>query len=99
MSIHGKKTHRSVLAGKPVDIQLTLHSGKEVAEILEQVGEPATAVMRFTFENADPAILRALQEACERNGIEMQMAPARLASPTGDYRDVTLPGNFKGKPS
>lgn len=100
MTAYDKKSgHIAPAQDEPLDIELTLHSGSEVAEILDRIGEPATAVLRFTFENADPEILRALQQACERNGIEMQTAPAGRTSASGAYQDVTLPSDFKGKPN
>jgi len=97
MTVHNRKTGRASPARKPVDVELAPRDGREIAEMPDP-SEPATATLRFDFDSADPEVLRALQEACERNGIEMQTAPSRLPS-TGAYRDVTLPSDFKGKPN
>jgi hypothetical protein len=98
MTVHNRKTGRAAAARKPVDIQPARHDTEEVAEMSDRRGEPATATLRFDFDNADPEILRALQEACESNGIDMRTAPTRLPS-TGTYSNVTLPSDFKGKPN
>ena len=98
MTIHNRKTGRAAAARKPVDIQLARYDAEEAAEMSDRRGEPPTATLRFDFGNADPEILRALQEACESNGIDMRTAPACLP-PTDTYSNVKLPSDFKGKPN
>lgn len=99
MTVHDKKGAPAVPAKTPLEVELKLGEGSEVAQILEKLGEPPTAVMRFSFDDADPAILRALREACERNGLELVVAPSRSADESGTFDRVMLPGNLTGKPN
>ena len=96
MFIH-KKAEQPMPTEKPVDIKLTLHGRSEVSAILHEMGKhTTTAVMRFTVDNPDPNIIRALQDACARNGIEMEAKPVQLAQLSAPdaarFEDVALPG-------
>jgi len=77
---------------------LTITRGDDFETMVREMGEPLKAAIRLSYQEPEPEMIKALTEACARNGIEIVGAPIMspelppLDSRANAYKGLALPG-------